>query len=136
MAKNSVYGYLIGSNFSDIAERVVERVEEFIGSRTWICPRVWSVDQPRIAFDGEPEWDLGFNVDLPDPSYEEPPGWFFDIEALLEFAVQLRREFGHDIVFGISDNHTGCAEDIVEIESDEPDVDYVRRFIGIQPPVA
>jgi hypothetical protein len=78
---------------------------------------------------------LGFNVDLPDP-HEEPPGWVSDIEALLELAVQLRREFDHDIVVGISDNHTDCAEDIAEIDSDEPDVDYVRRFVGIQPPVA
>ena len=135
MAKNTVYGYFIGSNFSDISERAVERVEEFIRSRTWICRRVWSVDQPRIASDGQPEWDLGFNVDLPDP-YEEPSGWFSDIEALLEFALQLRREFGHDIVIGISDNRTVCAEDIIEIDSEQPDVDYLRRFIGIQPPVA
>ncbi|HEX8309795.1 MAG TPA: hypothetical protein VF614_00665 [Chthoniobacteraceae bacterium] len=40
MAKNTVYGYFIASNFSDIAERAVERIEEFIGSRTWLCPRV------------------------------------------------------------------------------------------------
>ena len=30
----------------------------------------------------------------------------------------------------------GCAEDIIEIDSEHPDIGYVQRFIGTQPPVA
>lgn len=134
MALNTVYFYLAGSEFSDIAATVVKRVEVFIQNRTWLCPRVRSVDQHRLASDGRPEWDLGINLDLPEP-HEEPPDWFSDIEALSDFAVQLRREFQYDIVIGISDNRTGCAEDIIEVSSEYPDIDYLRRFIGIHPPV-
>jgi hypothetical protein len=46
----------------------------------------------------------------------------------------MRREFGRDFVIGIADNQTGCAEDIIQIESDAPNRDYLREFIGVAPP--
>jgi len=39
-----------------------------------------------------------------------------------------------DFVIGISDNERGIAEDIVEIDSDEPNIEYIKSFIGIEPP--
>ena len=132
-SQNTLYAYLIGSSFDDIAEPVANRIEEFIRSRTWLCPRVWSVDRTLIAADGDPEWNLGVCLDLPDPKVE-PPGWFADVAALVGFLVQLRIEFQHDIILGLTDNRTGCAEDILEIDSDSPDLAYLRRVIGTQPP--
>jgi hypothetical protein len=129
MSQHTIYAYLVGSDLSDVSESLVERSEEFMESRTWICPRVWIVDQARLASDGVRQWDLGFNIDLAD-SHSEKPGWFADIEALVTFAAELRRELNHDFVVGISDNRSGCSEDILEIDSDDPDLDYLRRFIG------
>ena len=129
MAKHNLYAYAIGLEFSAIASRVVERINEFISSRQWVCPDVWAVSQQRTSED----WELGLNLSLPD-SYQELPGWYSDVEAVVAFCCQLRRDFQHDFVIGIADTRTGCGEDIIEVESDTPDYDYLRKFIGTEPP--
>ncbi len=127
--QNTLYAYLVDADFTRISERVVQRIEEFIENRTWVCPRVCGVDRMRALEDGSPEWNLGLNLDLPNPQ-DEPPGWFSDVEALVGVAVQLRREFQCNVILEITDNRTGCAEDIMEIDCDLPDLNYLRRFIG------
>ena len=129
MAQHSLYAYAIGLEFSAIATQVVERINAFIASRPWVCPDVWAVSQQRTAED----WELGLNLSLPDP-HQEPPGWFADVEAVVHFCTELRRDFHQDFAIGIADTRTGCGEDIIEVDSDQPDYDYLRKFIGIQSP--
>ena len=133
MAKNSLYAYFIGDDFSSFADRFVERVDQFIASRTWICPDVWAVNQRGTASDGVPEWDLGLNLDLPDP-YHERADWFADVEEIVVFCIACRAEFHHDFEIGISDNERHYSEDIIEITAEPPKLDYLRDFIGIAPP--
>src|SRR5580765_7351267 len=98
MAKHNLYAYALGFEFSAIAFRVVERVDDFIASRQWVCPDVWAVNQQRTAED----WELGLNLSLPEP-YQETPGWYADVEAVVAFCCQLRREFDQDFIVGIAD---------------------------------
>lgn len=70
---------------------------------------------------------------MPDP-YQEPPGWFEDVKATISFCVNIRKKYNHDFVVGISDNERGIAEDIAEIDSDEPNIECIKSFIGIEPP--
>ena len=128
MTQHIVYAYAIGTDFSDIASALTERLNAFIASRRWICPEIWTVDQHTPE-----DWDLGLNVALPN-LYEETPGWYADIEVIVTLCIELRRDFGCDFVIGIADNRTGCGEDIIEIDSDRPDYDYLRKFIGSEPP--
>ncbi|HEX8372410.1 MAG TPA: hypothetical protein VF585_06500 [Chthoniobacterales bacterium] len=129
MAHHTLYAYAIGPEFSGVAEQVAERIDSFIASRQWHSPDVWVVNQQR----GADDWELGLNLSLPEP-YHEPPGWFTDVEAVVGFCTELRREFHHDFAIGIADARTGCGEDIIEVSSEPPDYDYLRRFIGVQPP--
>ena len=126
MAHHTLYAYAIGLEFSSIAEQVVERINRFIESRQWICPDVWAVSQRRSDEDRE----HGLNLSLPE-SYQEQPGWYSDVEAVVGFCSELRREFHHDFAIGIADARTGCGEDIIEVGSEQPDYDYLRRFIGV-----
>lgn len=131
MAQHTLYAYAIGLDFSAIAEQVVGRINSFIASRQWHSPDVWAVSQQRSAED----WELGLNLSLPEP-HHEPPDWFSDVEAVVRFCTELRREFHHDFAIGIADARTGCGEDIIEVGSEPLDYDYLRRFIGVQPPTS
>jgi len=129
MAHYALYAYAIGLEFSAIAEQVIERVNHFIASQQWRCSDVWAVNQQRSAED----WELGLNLSLPDPDHE-PPDWFSDVEAVVRFCIELRGEFHHDFTIGITDARTGCGEDIIEVGSEPPDYNFLRRFIGVRPP--
>jgi hypothetical protein len=133
MSKNTLYIYFLGTDFCDFVDIFVKHADQFIQSRTWICPDIWTVNQRRTARDGVPEWELGLNLDLPDP-HQEPPGWFTDVEEIVIFCIACRTEFRHDIEIGISDNERQHCEAIIEITAEPPDLDYLRDFIGIAPP--
>jgi hypothetical protein len=133
MTKNTIYAYVIGNDFNDIADKLVEKFDDFISHRDWICPKIWTVNQQWEADDGQSEWNLGLNIDLPDP-YQEPFGWFSDVKSVASFMTTMREEYRHNFVIGISDNEKGLSEDIIEIDSDNPDIEYLKRFIGVEPP--
>ena len=133
MAKNTIYAYVIGNDFNYIADRLMEQFDDFIIHRDWICPNICTVNQQWTADDGQAEWDLGLNIDLPDP-YQEPSGWFNDVKSIASFLTIMRKEFKHDFIIGISDNEKGLSEEIMEIDSDNPDIEYLERFIGVEPP--
>jgi len=133
MAKNTIYAYLIGNEFKEIDGPIVEQINSFIDQQKWTCSEIWAVNQQKKDEDGFIKWELGINLDLPDPDHE-PPGWFEDVKAIISFCVITRKRYNHDIVIGISDNERGITEDIVEIDSDEPDIEYIKNFIGIEPP--
>lgn len=107
---------------------VVKQVNHFISSRKWACPDVWAVSQQGAMGEGE----LGLNLVLPEP-HHEPEGWVQDIEAVVAFCVHARRELQRDFVIGIA-SADGRSEDITEIDSESPNVEYIKRFIGIEPP--
>jgi hypothetical protein len=133
MTKNTIYAYVIGNDFNDIADQLIEQFDGFIAHRDWICPSIWTVNQQWVADDGHTEWDLGLNIDLPDP-YHEPLYWFNDVKSVASFLTTMRQKLKHDFVIGISDNEKGISEDIIEVDSDNPDIDYLERFIGVEPP--
>ena len=133
MAKNTLYAYFLGDDFSSVADPFVERANQFIQSRTWICPDLWAVNQRKPASDGVPEWDLGLNLNLPDP-YHEPPDWFTDVEEIVIFCIACRAEFHHDFEIGISNNERHYSEVIIQITAEPPNLEYLRDFIGIGAP--
>ncbi len=106
---------------------VVRSVNEFISSRVWLCPDVWAVDQSNEPEEGE----LGLNLALPDPG-SEPLGWFSDIDAVVDFCIRARTAFERDFVIGIADESGSC-EDIIEIDSEEPDIACLAQFLGDGP---
>ncbi|MOA19758.1 hypothetical protein D3C78_1401630 [compost metagenome] len=78
---------------------------------------------------------MGLNIALPE-LHQEPIGWFSDIEAIVALCVQLRHEFECDFVLGIAEDGTSHAEDIIEVESDSPNIQFLKKFIGVEPPNA
>jgi len=129
VARNTLYGYLVGPSLPEIERAVVAAIDEFVAQQTWVTSSPWSVHERGSADDDETDgWRLGFHYQLPDPD-DEIAGWFADVELLLELGVSLRRSFNHDVLIGIADNRTGCGEDILAVDSDEPDLDYLRRFL-------
>jgi hypothetical protein len=67
MAKNTIYAYVLGNHFNDIADQLVEKLNDFIAHRDCFCPNICTVDQKWDADDGQTEWELRLNIDLPDP---------------------------------------------------------------------
>ena len=129
VARNSLYGYLVGPSLPEIERAVVAAIDEFVAQQTWVTSSPWSVHERESADDDETDgWRLGFHYQLPDP-HDERPGWFADVERLLELSRKLLRTFQHDVLIGIADDRTGCGEDILAVDSDEPDLDYLRRFL-------
>jgi len=129
VAQYTLYAYAIGLESHRIADQLVERFHGFIASREWRCPEVWTINQQRT--DGD--WELGLNLSLPEP-HDEPLDWYSDVEAIVAFCTELRREYQQDFVIGIADARTGCGEDIIEVGSGQPAYEYLRRFIGVFPP--
>jgi hypothetical protein len=76
------------------------------------------------------DWDLGVNIDLPDPA-AEPRGWFADIERIAKFLADLRTSSGRDFIIGITDNDRKISEDLFTIDSGTPDLAMLRRLIGV-----
>jgi hypothetical protein len=133
--RHILYAYVDGCDHQDIAEVLDARLTEFVEGRKWTAGRAWSVNQVQdedgsLKGDDLPLWDLGINLELPDPG-EEPPGWFADVQAIAVFAGTLHREFGRDFVIGIEDTETGIAEDLFYVSTDIPDLGRLRSIIGV-----
>jgi hypothetical protein len=77
-----------------------------------------------------PLWDLGLNLQLPDPGTESP-GWFADVEAVAQFLGTLHRECGRDFIIGIADMRTGITENLFDLSTDSPDLSKLRVIIGV-----
>ena len=125
MSKCTLSAYILPGESAVDQTAFVHRVNQFISARKWECEDVWAVAQERSDQDRE----IGLNLLLPEPQ-QEPPGWFQDIEAIVAFCVQARRELERDFVIGIA-GANGLSEDIIEIDSERPNVEYIKRFIGV-----
>src|SRR4051812_12387842 len=87
VARETLYGYLVGLDLSEIEEAVIATIDDFVARQEWIISTPWSVHEGGSADDdGTSGWRLGFHLQLPDPQ-DEVPGWFADVESLLQLAV-------------------------------------------------
>ncbi len=135
MARHTLYAYAQGSDLQDVADQIEARIERFIRDVRWRYGKPWLVNQRRtddatLRPGDLPDWDLGLNLDLPDPP-QEPEGWFDDVERIAMFFAELRSATGRDYVIGIGDNEQGFSEDLFFINSDSPDLGLLRRIIGV-----
>jgi len=128
MPAHILSSYVLPGESTVDAAAVVEAVNAFISSRSWKCSDVWAVSQMREDGEGE----LGLNLALPDVG-REVDGWYEDVEAVVSFSVQLRREIDRDFVISLA-HEAGAAEDVMDIDSDEPNTMYLRQFIGVEAP--
>src|SRR5436853_294615 len=98
MPRHILYAYVEGIDLADVADALDARFAQFVEDRSWVAGHASVVNQrhEETAEPGElPEWDLGINLELPDPGAEFP-GWFADVEAIAQFLAALHREFGRD----------------------------------------
>src|SRR5262245_63857633 len=110
MTRHTLYAYVDGADLEDVADLLDARFAEFVAGRVWVAGHASVVNQRRgeetCTQPGDlPPWDLGLNLELPDPN-TEPPGWFADVEAVAQFLGRLHRESGRDFIIGISDAQT------------------------------
>src|SRR5688572_473669 len=135
MARHTLYAYAEGNDLHDVAADIEARVERFIRGGHWRygTPRVVNQsrpDDPSLRPGDLPDWDLGLNLDLPDPP-QEPEGWFDDVERIATFFAELHSATGRDFVIGIGDNERSFSEDLFTIDSASPDLGLLRRMIGV-----
>jgi hypothetical protein len=136
MARHTLYAYAEGRDLHDVAAEIEARVDGFIRDNRWRYGKPWLVNQRRpedpTSHPGDvPEWDLGLNLELPDPP-QEPEGWFDDVERIATFFADLRSATGRDFVIGIGDKERGVSEDLFSIDNDAPDLHMLRRMIGVE----
>jgi hypothetical protein len=134
MARHTLYAYVDGSDLHDIAVELEARLERFVEGEAWQVRTPSIVNQRRpddstLKPGDLPDWDLGLNLDLPDPG-EEPPGWFSDVERIARFLGELNASLGRDFVIGIDDKERGYGEDLFFVDSPAPDLRTLRQVIG------
>lgn len=135
MPRHTLYAYVDGADLEDVAGILDARFEQFVSSRSWVAGRASVVNQRHggetCTQPGDlPLWDLGLNLELPDPD-TEPPGWFADVEAVARFLGTLYREYGRDFAIGIADAETHITEDLFYVTTDSPDLGELRAIIGV-----
>ena len=135
MPRQTLFAYADGYDLDDVAAELERQFAAFVASRRWKSPDVWVVNQrDSSASDAGdvPQWDLGLNLDLPDPG-AETLGWFSDVEAIALFLAQLHASTGRAFVIGVQDNEAGFNEDLFTIDSPTPDLARLRAIIGVGP---
>jgi hypothetical protein len=134
MARHTLYAYVDGSDLDEVVCLIESRLA------TWLEPIEWGAMTPRLvnqksppntdSVHGDlPDWDLGLNMELPDPGFE-PEGWFAHVEAVALAVHRVASETGRSFVVGIEDSARGIAEDLFGISSAVPDLAQLRRIIG------
>jgi hypothetical protein len=136
MSRHILYAYVDGSDLDEIADILDARFEEFIENRHWTAGAASVVNQgrepdPTMQPGDLPDWDLGLNLELPDPG-NEPPGWFADVESIARFLGTLHREYHRDFVIGIADSETGITDDLFTVSTHFPDLDELGAIIGVR----
>lgn len=132
MGRSVLYAYVDGSDNEEFATELCAQAVEFIASHQWVSRPPWVVNQRHApdsssGTDDLADWDLGFNLELPDG---EPGRWFRDIEALLRWLGRCHATLGPEFVVGIANAETGVSDDLVHVASADPDIDLLRRLLG------
>ncbi len=136
MPRHILYAYADGSDLQQIESLIEQQLSEFVTSRHWISGSAWVVNQREEKESQSidlPSWDLGLNLELPDPG-SEPEGWFSDVEEVAVFLRTLSEASGREFVIGISDTTTGISEDLFTVTSGPLDIEQLRSIIGVGPP--
>jgi hypothetical protein len=128
MPQNTLYARVVALEDEESAPEMRQQFDEFIQSRTWKCRGVRTLGESSAA---EATEQVGMALDLPD-RHEEPRDWFADVAATLAFCATLRRQFDCDFLIALRDNRSRCTEELLEIDSDVPDVDYIRKYLGVR----
>ena len=136
MARHTLYAYVDGSDLDDVADEFGAKLREFVASDGWRLRRPTMVDQrrendPTLGPENLPDWELGVNLELPDPG-DEPRGWFADVERIARFLGTLHESHGRDFVIGIGDNASGRSEDLFFVDCGEPNLLRLRQIIGVK----
>jgi hypothetical protein len=135
MPRHRLYAHVDGADLEAVADTLGARFAEFVATRHWVAGSALIVNHRNGAETctqpGDlPLWDLGLNLELPDPN-AEPRGWFTDVEAVAQFLGALHRECGRDFIIGIADAQTGVTEDLFVVSTDSPDLGRLRAVIGV-----
>jgi hypothetical protein len=136
MPRHTLYAYVDGCDLHDIADDLEARLQHFVEESNWPRSTPWVVNQrgddgPTLGPGNLPAWELGLNLDLPDPG-SEPPGWFSDVERIAEFLGDLHAATGRNFVIGIGDHERRISEDLYFVTTEEPDLELLRKIIGVE----
>ena len=129
MPKHVLYAYVEEGEIEPVHQQITEALGAFVSDRRWISGEAWSVDQRKTGTEDTRAWDLGVNLELPDPD-KEPRAWFTDIEAIAVFARDLAERYGLQFVIGVADQEKGFAEDLFSIGPGPVDIEGLRAILG------
>ncbi len=129
MPKHVLYAYVEEGEIEPVRQQITEALSAFVSDRHWISGDAWAVDQRRAGTEDTRAWDLGLNLELPDPD-TEPQAWFTDIEAIAVFARDLAERHGLQFVLGVADQEKGFAEDLISIGPGPVDIEELRAVLG------
>jgi hypothetical protein len=135
MPQHVLYAYVHGSDLHDVAANIERRIQEFIEATTWHHDPPWLVNQrrdddPSLGPGDLPDWDLGLNLNLPDPT-AAPAGWFDDVQRIARFLGQLHDETGREFIIGIGDTtRPWFSEDLLLVDRNDPDLADLRTILG------
>jgi hypothetical protein len=133
MRKHILYAYAEGSDFDLVARSITERLEEVVSTRTWTTGEASVVNQRTDDGTAEGSWELGINLELPDPGLE-PEDWFSDIEEIAVACNEVSRTHQVPFVIGISDQQTGIADDLFGLDGGFIDIERLKAIIGTEAP--
>jgi hypothetical protein len=134
MPRHVLYAYVYGSDLDEIADALDSQFVAFVAGRQWVAGKAWAVNQRQAQSSSDlPDWDLGLNLELPDPG-AEPRDWFNDVVAVAQFLGQLNAEYDRDFVIGIADSTTGVAEDLFDVSTPSPNMMALKAIIGVNDP--
>ncbi len=128
MGRDTLYAYADGNDLSQVETQILDSLRVCIYERNWVGSRPRIVNQRHdgdetLGQDDLPDWDLGINLELPDPG-AEPPDWFSNVEAV----AQVCASTGHPFVIGVA-TQAGVAEDLFFVDSRKPDLVRLRAVL-------
>lgn len=126
MAKDILYAYVDGADLENVVDPIETKLDDLVGTRSWISSDVWVVNQREVDASNAVHWDLGLNLSLPK---KKPAGWFDDIQAIVDTLVVLQRETGRRFVIGVSNERTGETEDLLFVRDGNPDLVKLRTAL-------
>ena len=130
------YAYVDGSDLTELEDLLVNRLNDFVSSRTWTCRNVHLVNQkgdpndPSLGPEDLPDWELGINFTMPNDS-DSQVTWIDDVEETVLFLAQLHTETDRDFVIGLGDAERGISQDLMFVSSPSPDTAALRRMLGV-----
>lgn len=127
MRKHALYAYVEGIDLGSVADPVTKRFSDLVDARNWISGEAWIVNQER-----DEGWELGVNLELPDP-HSEPDGWFSDIEEIAITCGDLARSHQISFMIGIADQSTKVADDLFQIDGGMIHIEKLQSVIGVKP---